>query len=244
MHAVVGQNGAGKSTLIRVLSGEIAADEGELFLDGRPVRFALAVGGHRRGHRRHPPGTAARRNASRGRQHLPGPRASRLAGPRGFLRDAPAGNRRDAVARRRPAPGTVGALEAGRRQLVAIARALSLQARLLIMDEPSSLAGPGRGRPPRAARGRPRPPRRRGRLRLAPAGGGSPARPAHHRAARRPPRRHASGGRRQRGRARPADGRAGPWSGRSSPRRARARRNCSASSGSRCPTRHGTAATG
>jgi fructose transport system ATP-binding protein len=38
--AVVGDNGAGKSTLIKALSGALVADEGEIALDGRVVRFS------------------------------------------------------------------------------------------------------------------------------------------------------------------------------------------------------------
>jgi len=40
VHAVVGENGAGKSTLMRILAGEINDYEGEICLDGRPIRFA------------------------------------------------------------------------------------------------------------------------------------------------------------------------------------------------------------
>ena len=38
--AVIGDNGAGKSTLIKALSGAIQPDEGEIKLEGSPVRFA------------------------------------------------------------------------------------------------------------------------------------------------------------------------------------------------------------
>ncbi len=49
IHALLGENGAGKSTLMNVLSGLYHADSGELFIDGRRVRFnspgdAIAAG--------------------------------------------------------------------------------------------------------------------------------------------------------------------------------------------------------
>ena len=37
--AVIGDNGAGKSTLIKCLTGAEIPDEGEIFLDGKPVHF-------------------------------------------------------------------------------------------------------------------------------------------------------------------------------------------------------------
>src|SRR5204862_5210903 len=40
VHAVLGENGAGKSTLMNILSGVIAPDQGEIRVEGRPVRFA------------------------------------------------------------------------------------------------------------------------------------------------------------------------------------------------------------
>ncbi|WP_428395023.1 ATP-binding cassette domain-containing protein [Lichenicoccus sp.] len=38
--AVIGDNGAGKSSLIKAVSGAVTVDEGEIFLDGKQVRFA------------------------------------------------------------------------------------------------------------------------------------------------------------------------------------------------------------
>ena len=39
IHAIVGENGAGKSTLMKIIFGEEAAEEGEIFYEGKKVRF-------------------------------------------------------------------------------------------------------------------------------------------------------------------------------------------------------------
>jgi rhamnose transport system ATP-binding protein len=39
IHALVGENGAGKSTLVKIVTGLVAADSGQVLLDGTPVRF-------------------------------------------------------------------------------------------------------------------------------------------------------------------------------------------------------------
>src|SRR5262245_26987017 len=41
VHAVCGENGAGKSTLMKILAGAITEYEGEICLDGRPVKFSI-----------------------------------------------------------------------------------------------------------------------------------------------------------------------------------------------------------
>jgi len=47
--AIVGDNGAGKSTLIKTLSGAVTPDAGEMWLDGRPVRFRSPIDARRAG---------------------------------------------------------------------------------------------------------------------------------------------------------------------------------------------------
>ena len=41
--AVIGDNGAGKSSLIKAISGAITPDEGEIFLEGRPIAFRSPI---------------------------------------------------------------------------------------------------------------------------------------------------------------------------------------------------------
>jgi fructose transport system ATP-binding protein len=47
--AIIGDNGAGKSTLIKILAGAIQADEGQVFLEGKPVRFHDPLDARRHG---------------------------------------------------------------------------------------------------------------------------------------------------------------------------------------------------
>src|SRR5262245_13870848 len=49
IHALVGENGAGKSTLIRLVAGVLAADRGQVLLDGRPLPPANPVAARQAG---------------------------------------------------------------------------------------------------------------------------------------------------------------------------------------------------
>jgi ribose transport system ATP-binding protein len=49
VHALMGENGAGKSTLMKILAGAYIADEGEIFIDGRPANITDPAAARRAG---------------------------------------------------------------------------------------------------------------------------------------------------------------------------------------------------
>jgi ribose transport system ATP-binding protein len=138
VHVLLGENGAGKSTLVKILSGAVAKDAGEIVLDGQRVE----IGG---------PDHARRLGISIIYQELTlVPRLS--VAENIFLGKAPRRwgfvdwrRRREEAERlvrglgltldvRRPA----GDLGLAQQQMVELARALADQARVLVMDEPTS----------------------------------------------------------------------------------------------------------
>jgi ABC-type sugar transport system ATPase subunit len=139
LHAICGENGAGKSTLMKILSGVIADFEGELLLAGKPVRFkstreAEAAGVsiiHQELNLVEQLSAAA--NIFLGREirgwlGLRDDRAMSQAA-RTLLRELECEVHPETLA---------GELRVGDQQLIEIAKALSLQSDILIMDEPTS----------------------------------------------------------------------------------------------------------
>lgn len=135
---LVGENGAGKSTLMKILAGALAADEGEILIDGARVRIAGPQEAQRLGigmiyqEFTLVPQLSVPANVSLGSEPT---RA-------GFI-DAAAVRARarrvlDELGLELPFDVPVSQLSVGQQQLVEIVKALATSARILVMDEPTA----------------------------------------------------------------------------------------------------------
>jgi ribose transport system ATP-binding protein len=142
VHVILGENGAGKSTLIKMLSGAYQPDEGEILFEGEPVRVPSAAVAQGLGistiyqEFNLVPQLTVAENVFLGHQ----PRRLGIVDRRRMREEARRLLERIKVRVDPDAP--VSALGVAQRQMVEIAKALSLEARVLIMDEPTaSLSG-------------------------------------------------------------------------------------------------------
>ena len=143
VHALVGENGAGKSTLIKVLTGVYQPDAGELRYRDEPAAFATPMDAQKAGistiyqEVNLVPLMSVARNLFLGRE--PRTRFGTLDETR-MNREAGEILRRYGVTadpRRQ-----LGTLALGAQQMVALARAVMIDARVVIMDEPTSSLEP------------------------------------------------------------------------------------------------------
>ncbi len=141
---LVGHNGAGKSTLVKLLSGALVADSGEIRVDGAAVRIRNPRDARRLGIEALYQDLAladnlgAAANVFLGRERLTAwhtldERAMESAALAVIQRLNPT---------LRDVRSPVRQLSGGQRQTVAIARALQFEGRVLIMDEPTAALGP------------------------------------------------------------------------------------------------------
>jgi ABC-type sugar transport system ATPase subunit len=140
---LLGDNGAGKSTFIKILAGAHQPSGGEIRIDGQPASFASPQEAAARGVATIFQELALSENLSIADNVFLGRElVVRIAGIP-FLRRAEMKTRVAAMLQELDAhiadpDAVVGNLSGGQRQVVAICRALNLDARLVIMDEPTA----------------------------------------------------------------------------------------------------------
>ena len=141
---VLGHNGAGKSCLMRILSGAMIADGGEILVDGRPIDI-------RSPHDARAHGIETIYQTLALADHLDAP-ANLFLGRELRTRFGNLDEKRmlaeaTAVLHRlnpnfRNLRDPVSSLSGGQRQVIAIARAIHFDVRVLVMDEPTAALGP------------------------------------------------------------------------------------------------------
>ena len=144
VHALVGENGAGKSTLVKILAGAQAADDGSIELDGKPVTMRDARDAQRLGVATVYQEFNLVRDLTVSENVFLGrwPRSKALGLIRFEELHDRAGRLFGALALDVPVRATVATLGVAQQQMVEIAKALSLDARVLILDEPSAVLTP------------------------------------------------------------------------------------------------------
>ncbi len=139
VHALIGQNGSGKSTMLNVLSGQLRPDSGVIRLDGREVLFRSPPDALAHGISMVSQETALADHLSVAENILLGRRLVRRAS--GIDWQATRDRRSEILGQLGVDydPGRpVSSLRPDQKQIVEIARALSTQVRILVLDEPTS----------------------------------------------------------------------------------------------------------
>lgn len=138
IHALMGENGAGKSTFIKVITGVHHAENGTMFLDGKKVEFKSPLDAQRAGiaaiyqHVTSYPHLSVAENIFMGHESVKG----------GMIQWNEMHKRADALLKRLNAEfssqALMSSLSVAQQQMVEIAKALSMDARIIIMDEPTA----------------------------------------------------------------------------------------------------------
>jgi len=138
VHSLVGENGAGKSTLIKVLTGAYSRDGGEIFLEGAPVNFRSPEDANAAGV------VAVYQEVNLLMFRTVAENIYLGREPRRFglidwaKMNAEAGELLQSLGLNIKPKAELGTLNIALRQMVAIARGVSLGAKVLVLDEPTS----------------------------------------------------------------------------------------------------------
>lgn len=140
--ALIGENGAGKSTLVKTLTGVHQPEEGEIRIEGQPVRFAKAQDAQAAGIVAVHQETVMFEELSAAENIFIGRQPLRGTGPFKVIdwarMNAEAQVVLDRVGAGFVATTLVKQLSLAQRHLIEIARALSQNARVVILDEPTA----------------------------------------------------------------------------------------------------------
>ncbi len=139
IHGLIGENGSGKSTLLGVLSGQVHPDAGTIHIDDHRVSFSTPADALAHGIAMVSQETAVAPDLTVAENVLMGRRLVR--GPLGLRWRAIREQATEVLSRLNldyDPNGRVRLLRPDQRQMVEIARALSTNARILILDEPTS----------------------------------------------------------------------------------------------------------
>jgi len=146
--ALLGDNGAGKSTLIKILSGVVEADAGEVRIEGKEVRIDSPKRARELGIETVYQDLALFDNTDATGHFYAGRERKRrgVLGALGWVDDramrTETGELLDRLQVNLPGDGSeVGLLSGGQRQAVACARAIAFGKRIVILDEPTSALG-------------------------------------------------------------------------------------------------------
>jgi ribose transport system ATP-binding protein len=138
VHALVGENGAGKSTLVKILAGAVAADAGAIQIGGEPVKIGSPKQAEERGiaiiyqEFNLVPSLSVAENVMLGREPVKGI---------GIDWAAMRATTTALLARlgvTLPVDAEMRTLAVAQQQMVEIAKALAVDARIIVMDEPSA----------------------------------------------------------------------------------------------------------
>jgi ABC-type sugar transport system ATPase subunit len=142
VRALLGANGAGKSTLVKILTGLVAPEAGEVLLDGVPLRLGRAKASLSAGIAAVPQELTVASSMTVAENVLLGHEPQRWGGvrPRALRRHAQ--EVLDSLGLEVDADAPVGTLRMIEQRLVMVARALSYDARLVIFDEPTATVAP------------------------------------------------------------------------------------------------------